>query len=147
MQFNFNSIFHSKHEATPGANGGDLRTSMEAENARWLAAFNSQRIEELQQTYTADAVLIPPGAPSVSGPQAIGEFWQIRMKSGVRDHTFEIMDLYADGKYAYQVTKWTAVVVKDEANERFPLSGSNVRVFEHQQDGSWKVKTHIFVRD
>jgi ketosteroid isomerase-like protein len=143
----FNFILDLCHGfgALPNGSGDALRSSMEAENARWLSAFNTQNVEKLQETYTADAVLIPPGAPITNGPRAIGEFWHARMKAGVRDHTFEILNIYSDGKYTYQITKWTAVVVK--AHESIPLSGSNLRVFEHQSDGSWKVKAHIFVRD
>lgn len=124
----------------------DLHSAMEAENVRWLSAFNSQNAAALPAMYTTDALLIPPAAPIAYGGEAIEKFWETRIKGGVRDHTFEMLKLYSDGKYAYQVAKWTAVLVK-EGGEKTPLSGNNLRVFEHQNDGSWKIKAHIFVRD
>lgn len=133
--------------AAPAGGGDNLRSVMQAENERWLAAFNTQDTEKVRATYTEDAVLIPPGAPIANGQEAIGKFWEARMQSGVREHTFEMVDVFSDGKYAYQVTKWTAQLVKSETAERTPLSGSNIRVFERQSDGAWKVKAHIFVRD
>ena len=47
----------------------------------------------------------------------------------------------------YQVTNWTVVIVKDEAAENAPFSGRNLRVFELQRNGAWKVEAHIFVGD
>lgn len=133
--------------AVPAGGGTDLRSAMLVENERWLSAFNRQEVEGVRAAYTPDAILIPPGAPVANGQEEIGNFWQARMDSGVRDHTFEIVSAFSDGNYAYQVTKWTAVLVKTETKAQTPLSGSNLRVFERQGDGSWKVKAHVFVRD
>lgn len=147
MYFNFIAGLTRGLSVAPSGGGSNLRASMVEENARWLSAFNIQDAEGVRATYTADAILIPPGAPMAKGRDEIGKFWQVRMESGVRDHTFAMVDVYSDGKYAYQVATWTATLVKGEANERTPLSGSNIRVFERQIDGAWKVKAHVFVRD
>lgn len=147
MHFNFIAGLARGLSVAPGGGGINLRAAMVEENARWLSAFNTQDPEGVRATYTEDAVLVPPGAPMAKGRAEIGKFWETRMESGVRDHTFEMVDAFSDGKYAYQVAKWTAVLVKREANERVPLSGNNLRVFERQSDGAWKVKAHIFVRD
>ena len=58
---------------------------------------------------------------------------------------FEIIDVGADGRYAYQVTKTTAQLVRD-TGEKIPVSGHTVRIFERQRDGSWKTKVHMFNR-
>ena len=126
--------------AVTSAWSDDLRSAMEAENARWLTAFNSQNAAALPAIYTDDAQLIPPGAPIANGVDAIHKFWEAKIKGGIRDHTFEIVNIYSDGKYAYQVSKWTAVLVKD--GEKTPLSGNRLRVFERRSDGSWRAKTH-----
>lgn len=92
--------------------------------------------------YTKDAILLPPGAQPVSGPEAIGQFWESRLKPGNRkDHTFEIVSLQQGGKYTYQLARWTLIVVKDTGEK---LSGNTVRIFERQADGKWLTKVHIF---
>jgi uncharacterized protein (TIGR02246 family) len=129
--------------ATP-ARAEDLRAVMEADNARWLAAYNTRNAAAFPAMYTKDAILLPPGAQPASGPEAIGQFWESRLKPGNRkDHTFEIVSIQQDGKYAYQVARWTVVVVKD-TGEPTKLSGNTVRIFEHQPDGAWLTKVHIF---
>ena len=130
--------------AAAPAHAEDLRAVMEADNARWLAAYNTNTPAAFPAMYTKDAVLLPPGAQPVSGREAIGQFWESRLKPGNRkDHTFEIVNLQQDGKYAYQVARWTLVVVKD-TGEPTKLSGNTVRIFEHQPDGAWLTKVHIF---
>ena len=122
----------------------DLRAAMEADNARWLAAYNSNNPAAFPAMYAKDAILLPPGAQPVSGPEAIGQFWESRLKPGNRkDHTFEIVSLRQDGNQAYQVARWTVVVMKD-TGEPTRLSGNTVRIFERQADGKWLTKVHIF---
>jgi len=131
---------------TSHAMGADLRGAMEADNARWLAAFNTPNPAAFPAMYTNDALLLPPGAqPVTGGPEAIKQFWESRIKAGAKDHTFEIVSVHEDGKYAYQVAKWTVVVVKD-TGEKTPFSGNTVRIFERQGDGTWLTKVHMFNR-
>ena len=94
--------------------------------------------------YTEDAVVLPPGAQPVKGRQAIGGFWENRLKPGNRkDHTFEIVSVRHEGNLAYQVARWTVRVVK-ENGESTKLAGNTVRIFERQPDGAWLTKVHIF---
>jgi uncharacterized protein (TIGR02246 family) len=124
----------------------DLRAYMEADNARWLAAFNSGNPAAFASMYTKDAVVLPPGGqPVTGGPDAIVKFWDARIKLGLKDHTFEVVNVHQDGKYAYQVARWTVVFVKD-TGERTSSSGNTVRVYERQPDGTWLTKVHIYNR-
>lgn len=129
--------------ATP-VTAKDLRAVMEADNARWLAAYNTNNPGAFPAMYTKDALLLPPGAQPVNGAEAIGQFWGNRLKPGnKKDHTFEIVDIQQDGKLAHQIARWTVVVLKD-TGEPSKLSGNTVRIFERQPDGSWLTKVHIF---
>ena len=126
------------------ARAEDLRAVMEADNARWLAAYNSRDTAAFPAMYTKDAVVLPPGAQPATGREAIGQFWETWLKKGNRkDHTFEIVSIQQDGQYVYQVARWTLVVVKD-SGEPIHLSGNTVRIFEHQPDGAWLTRVHIF---
>jgi ketosteroid isomerase-like protein len=123
----------------------DIRPAMEAANARFVAAFNTPDTAAFPDQYTADAVLFFQGAPPVTGPEAIRQFWEARIKLGGRDVKFEIIDAGADGRYAYQVTRTTAQLVRPNG-EKTPISGHTVRIFEKQSDGTWKTKVHMFNR-
>jgi uncharacterized protein (TIGR02246 family) len=121
----------------------DLRTAMEAVNAKFLAAFNTPNPAAFPALYTEDAILVFHGAPPIMGPEAIRRFWETRISAGARDHTFDIIETWADGKFAYQVTKSSVQLVRP-TGEKTPISGHTVRIFEMQSDGTWKIKVHMF---
>ena len=123
----------------------DIRPAMEAANAQFLAAFNTPNPSAFLPLYTADSVLFFQGAPPVTGPEAIKQFWESRIKLGIRDHTFEIIETGVDGKYAFQVSKATVQLVRDNG-EKTLIAGHTVRLFEKQSDGTWKTRIHMYNR-
>ena len=58
-------------------------------------------------------------------------------KTGAKNHTFEIINVWADGKYAYQIAK-AGVQLIPQSGERIVISGYTVRIFERQDDGAWR---------
>ena len=127
------------------ARAEELRPAMERANAEFLDAFNRQNPAGFAALYTPDAVLLFSGLPPKVGPEAITQFWESRIKAGVRDHTFEIVDAWADGKYAFQIAK-AGVRLVPPTGGAITISGYTVRVFERQSDGTWKAKVHAFNR-
>jgi ketosteroid isomerase-like protein len=76
------------------------------------------------------------------GREAIKQFWESRIKLGIRDHTFKTG---VDGRYAYQVAKATVQLVRG-TGEKTLIVGHTGRVFEKQSDGTWKTKVHMYNR-
>ena len=113
-------------------------------NAQWDAAINDPNFDALLPMYAADASLMPPGSVPVSGPTAIRDFFAKRGTS-VRNHKLELVQIVPMDKYAYVTSCFKALLVKGE--ETTILSGSTVKLYEHQSNGEWKVKSHIFVRE
>ena len=90
------------------ARSEDLRVAMEADNARWLSAYNTNTPAAFPAMYTEDAIVLPPGSQQVKGRHAIGQFWEDRLKPGNRkDNTFEIVSVHQDGPFAYHIARWT----------------------------------------
>jgi ketosteroid isomerase-like protein len=127
------------------ARADDIRLAMESANTKFLAAFNAPNPSAFLPLYTTDSVLFFQGAAPVTGPEAIKQFWESRIKIGARDHTFEIIETGADGNYAYQVSRATIQLVRDNG-EKTLNSGHTVRIFEKQSDGTWKTKIHMYNR-
>jgi ketosteroid isomerase-like protein len=118
---------------------------MEEANARFVEAFDRPDPTAFLRLYTSDAILLFQGSPPQSGPEAITKFWEARIKAGAKDHTFEIMDAWAGGKYAFQVAK-AGVELTPPSGEKTVITGYSVRIFEKQGDGTWKAKVHMFNR-
>jgi uncharacterized protein (TIGR02246 family) len=130
---------------TVPASAEDLRAAMEEANARFLNAFNRPDPAGFAGLYTPDAILLFQGVPPKIGPDAITQFWESRIKTGAKNHTFEIINAWADGKYAYQIAR-AGVQLVPQSGERIVISGYTVRIFERQDDGTWKAKMHMFNR-
>lgn len=126
------------------ARADPLTEDMTKLNAQWDAAINDPNFDALLPMYATDASLIPPGAPPVSGATAIRDFFAKRGTS-VRNHKLELVEVLPIGNYAYVTSRFKASLVKGE--ETTKLSGSTVKLYEHQSNGEWKVKSHIFVRE
>jgi uncharacterized protein (TIGR02246 family) len=126
---------------------GDLRSELDAENARWIKAFNTPDPDAFPAMYTKDALLFPDGEPPVTGgPEAIKKYWIKTIKAGLTDHTFKIVTARQDGKTAYMVSSWTVSGV-DEKGVKAAYSGNTIRILERQGDGTWKTKIHMFAAD
>jgi ketosteroid isomerase-like protein len=114
---------------------------MEAANVEFLAAFDTPNPSAFLPLYTKDSVLSGRVAPH--GPEAIKQFWELRIKLGVRNHVFDIIETGADGEYAYPVTKTTVQLVRD-TGEKTLITGHTVRILEKQSDGAGKTKIHTY---
>jgi uncharacterized protein (TIGR02246 family) len=127
------------------ARAEELRSAMERANAEFLEAFNRPNPGGFAELYTPDAILLFSGLPPKTGPEAITQFWEARIRAGARDHTFEIVNAWTDGKYAFQLAK-AGVQLVPPTGEKIAITGYTVRIFERQSDGTWKTKVHMFNR-
>jgi ketosteroid isomerase-like protein len=121
-----------------------LTEEMTKLNAQWDAAINELNFDALLPMYAADARLMPSGTIPLSGPTAIRDYFAKRGTS-VRNHKLELVEILPMGNYAYVTSRFKASLVKGE--ETTMLSGSTVKLYEHQSNGDWKVKSHMFVRE
>jgi ketosteroid isomerase-like protein len=122
-----------------------LTDDLTALNARWDAAINGPDFDALLPMYSSDAELMPPGARPVTGPAAIRGFFAARGTS-VRDHHLQLVSVVTFDNYAYTTSRFTAVFGRD-GTEPVKISGSTVRLLERQGDATWKIKSHMFLRE
>jgi uncharacterized protein (TIGR02246 family) len=117
----------------------ELQAAMEANNAKWLEAYNTQDAETLGKMYAEDAILIAAGSKPTLGAKDIEAYWAEDVK-GYRDHTWKILETRAASDLAYQVAEWTVA----ERGTGAQYSGNTVRILERQPDGEWLTKAHMF---
>lgn len=117
----------------------DLRAAMEANNAKWLQAYNSQDAQTLGSMYAEDAILVAAGSQPIQGVKDIEAYWAEDVK-GYGDHTWKIMETRDATDLAYQVAEWTVA----ERGSGTQYSGNTVRILVRQPDGEWLTKVHMF---
>jgi ketosteroid isomerase-like protein len=108
---------------------------------QWDAAINDPNFDGLLPMY-ADASLRRPAQRS---SLALLRYATLAKRgTSVRNHVLELVET-ADGRLRYVTSRFKASLVRGE--ETTMLSGSTVKLYEHQSNGEWKVKSHIFVRE
>ena len=70
---------------TAAAEARDIKSDIDAANAKWVAAFNKGDAASVAQLYTEHATALPPGAPMAKGRAAIQAFWQGAIQSGIKN--------------------------------------------------------------
>ena len=112
---------------------------MEQNNVEWLQAYNEQDADKLGRMYAEDALLLAAGGQPIRGAKDIEAYWVADVQ-GYQDHTWQILDTRGEGDLAYQVAEWT--VAERGSGQKY--SGNTVRILEHQPDGKWLTKVHMF---
>jgi ketosteroid isomerase-like protein len=106
-------------------------------------AFHKGDADAISEMYTADAQLLVPQAPVISGPPAIAGVWRGIVGTGgssVRVNTAEVQEC---GEWAYEVG---AFATSDPAGS--PSGGGKyIVIWKRQDTGGWKIHRDIFTPD
>jgi ketosteroid isomerase-like protein len=85
---------------------GDVRSEIEAANRQFEAAVAKGDGKQIVGLYTADGQALPAGAEAVSGPAALGKFWQGVFDSGVKGARLRTLEVESMGDNAYEVGQY-----------------------------------------
>ena len=93
----------------------------------------------LAELYAEGGMLMPTGADFIKGKQAIKEFWQGAIKSGIKAAKLDIVEVERHGDAAIEVG-------------RYKLTGADAGVVDHgkyvvtwkNENGRWKIHRDIW---
>lgn len=87
-----------------GPTEAEVRSAIEAQNARFGEAVRAGDTAAIAQLYTPDGAALPPNQPAVTGTEALAAFWGQVLDSGVRDVKLTTEEVaYAGGDIATEV--------------------------------------------
>lgn len=121
----------------------DLKSTIQAINDRWNAAFNTGKADAVTALYADGATVAPAGSPQIGGRDNIRNFWQGLLDNGVGDHRIECLEVSQDGSLAYQRGLWGATATAADGSQQ-TFSGNLVVIYQRQPDGNFKTLTHIW---
>ncbi len=98
--------------ATGVAYTPDLQAGIAETNRRFEAAFaHGDPARAAREVYTRDAHVMPPGATTVRGREAAGQFWAgAAAQLGITAVALETVDLQPLGEGAYELGRGTLTV-------------------------------------
>jgi ketosteroid isomerase-like protein len=105
--------------------------------------FGKRNFDALDKIYTAEARILPPGAPMVSGRKAIKEFWSNLIQSiNAKSAVLASVDVVPAGDGVVEIGRATlALEPKGQ-----PATQLDVKYVVHwkQEDGSWRWNIDIW---
>jgi ketosteroid isomerase-like protein len=103
------------------------------------AAVRERKIDALNDIYTVDATILPPGADLIQGRDPIKRFWQQAIEGlGLKDAKLTSLNVQAAGDGAVEVGRAELTLSDGQT-----LAGKYV-VHWKQEDGRWKWHTDIW---
>jgi uncharacterized protein (TIGR02246 family) len=120
-----------------------VQHEIEARNREFVTAFNRGDAGGVAAAYTEDARILPPGAPAMSGRQAIEQFWQSVMAMGVREVDLRTEHAEAVGDLAYEVGSAT-LTIQPEGGTATTDTVKYVVVWKRQAGGPWQLAVDIW---
>jgi len=108
--------------------------------------FGKQNFDALDNIYTTNARILPPGGPMISGRQAIKEFWSNLIQSvDAKSAVLASVDVIATGDGVVEIGRAT-LTVQPEGGAAAEMAVKYV-VYWREEDGLWKWHIDIWNQD
>ena len=105
--------------------------------------FGKRNFAALDQIYTSDACILPPGSPMVSGRQAIRKFWSDLVESvNAKSAVLTSVDVIPAGDGLVEIGR-AAITVEPQGQAPAQMDVKYV-VYWRQEDGRWKWHVDIW---
>lgn len=99
--------------------------------------FGKRNFDALDEIYTANARILPPGAPMISGRQAIKEFWSNLIRSAnAKSAVLASVDVIPTGDGVVEIGRAT-LTVQPQGGATAEMEVKYV-VYWREEDGRWK---------
>ena len=120
----------------------DVKTILANNAAQFAAAASHGNVDGMVALYDEHAVLMPPGAPSMNGRDAIRQFWTNFTSLGAIDAKLVTDDILTSGELAAEMGHFELTIT--------PKSGAAIKddgkylVLWRNVGGQWKIVRDIF---
>ena len=133
--------------AAPQPALNQIRAAMATTNDLFnTEVFGKRNFAALDRIYTTDATILPPGAPMISGRQAIKEFWSNLIQSAnAKSAVLSSVDVSPIGDGIIEIGRAT-LTVQPEGSAEAQMEVKYV-VFWREEDSRWKWHIDIWNRN
>ncbi len=122
----------------------EIKSGMAKTNELFNAeVFGKRNFNALDQIYTADARILPPGAPLIAGRDNIRQFWSdLVIGANAKSGVLTSVDVMPTGDGAVEIGKAVLTIAPPGQGE-VQMEVKYV-VFWRQEDGAWKWHVDIW---
>jgi ketosteroid isomerase-like protein len=116
-------------------------------NRRYVQAINDGDIATLSSLTTADHIMLSPNSPPRIGKEANDAANGRAFERFDIDESWTPEETVIDGDLAYQRGTYVVESVPKAGGERRRVTGSFLRIYRRQPDGSWRMTRDMFNND
>src|SRR4051794_18726894 len=122
----------------------EIKLAMARTNDLFISeVFGKRNLAVLDQIYTADARILPPGAPMISGREAIKQFWSELIQAvSAKSAVLAPVDVMPAGDGVVEIGRAT-LIVEPPGQSAAQMEVKYV-VYWRQEDGRWKWHVDIW---
>ena len=129
--------------AGAAANAQTAQSSIEANNADFIAKFAAKDAAGVAQHYTEDAVAFPPGESRIAGRDGVQKMWQGWIDAGLTDLTLAAAEIEESGDLAYEEGTYSIKIPGSDGKVSEEL-GKYIVVWKKGGDGEWRMHRDIW---
>jgi ketosteroid isomerase-like protein len=118
--------------------------AISAFNVKYLKAINDGDITALSSLTDEDHIALPPGAAPLVGKAANDAVNGRTYQQAKIDERWTPLETVIDGNLAYQRGSFTATATPKNGGAIRTISGSFLRIYRRQSDGSWVMTRDMF---
>ncbi|RDD36159.1 hypothetical protein TrispH2_012007 [Trichoplax sp. H2] len=113
----------------------DIKTAIIAAEESYQAAINGTDLDAIVNHYTDDARVLPPGAETISGKEAIKEYFASLAALGIAKSEFVTEECGGEGTHGF--LRYSSKLYKEDGS--LFEEGKGVVLYSKDSDGTWKI--------
>ena len=117
----------------------DVLEEIRSANQNFEKNFASGDAQGIASLYTSDGIVLPPGAETQKGIDAIQNFWQVVMDMGIKGAHLETLEVDQEGETAIEMGQYE---LSDAEGQRMD-QGKYIVIWK-RQEGQWKLHKDIW---
>lgn len=132
--------------ASPAIPESKAATASDAQKA-YLAAINSNDLEQFLQTVTEDVVLMAPDAPALQGKAAVAPWVSAYFDAYQTSWSKRSLEFVEASDWAFERYEFRVIDVPYAAGLTTVATGVGVNIYNRGPDGTWRVARDIWSND
>ena len=113
----------------------------------YATAVNAGDVDRLTDSFTEDAVVMPPNEPVVTGYEAIELWFQANFEEFTAELTVSSEEVEVVDEWAFDRGTYTLTLTPKAEGEPIEDNGKYIDILQKQPDGSWKYTRTIWNSD
>lgn len=123
---------------------GGARAEIERLGRQWEEAANTGQVERLIEVYSPDAVILPPGGPTIEGSETIRELFRQEFERFDTKIAFTTQEIEIEGDMAFRRGRYVWRGTPRGSGQTIETTNKFLEVWKRQPDGSWRIAVDMW---